>query len=192
VDNLTTRELRPPWYCGRVAPGRERAFERGLRRWSVATYFPVHLRNVTRTRYDWQTQSNKPQSYTRELALFPGYVFAQLDLSDWPWLRERIAHKPQWIAFGGTPAQIPVELIEQLQTSEQNGFVQPVQQFREGDELEICESGIWYSRRGILASDPDRRILTLHLIAESYALQPTQVLTKLKIDRANVRSANYV
>ena len=190
VDNTTTSGLRLPssnpiWYCGRVSPGRERAFERGLRRLAIPTYFPVHLRIQTRNRYDWRTQNSKSQVYEREYALFPGYIFAALERGQWPLIRERIAYKPNWLDFGSGPVQIPIELIEQLQLNEQNGFVQVREGLCVGDELEIT-GGVWFGRKGILASDPDRRILTLHLIAESYSLQPTQVLTKLKIDRNQV------
>lgn len=196
MENHTTSGLRlpesnPTWYCGRVSPGRERAFERGLRRFQIPTYFPVHLRSIGRENYDWRTKANVNKPYTREFALFPGYVFAAFDQANWPLIRERIAHKPNWLNFGSGPVQIPIELIEQLQMNERDGFVQlDMAEFRAGDELEVTE-GVWAGRRGLLASDPDRRILTLHLIAESYALQPEQVLTKLSIERTAVRLASH-
>lgn len=121
------------------------------------------------------------------MPLFPGYVFVRLEDGVWALIRERQAYRPSWLMFDGRPAQMPIELIEDLRAREENGFVKLMDEdFKEGDELEITE-GLWRGRRGLLASDPDRRILTLHLIAESYALQPTQVLTKLKIDREQVR-----
>jgi transcription antitermination factor NusG len=195
VDNLATSGLRlpnQPWYCGRVSPGRERAFERGLRRFAIPTYFPVHLRSVDRPYYDWRIKATASRPYTREFPLFPGYVFAAFDQSEWPLIRERIAYKPNWLNFGSGPVQIPVELIEQLQANERDGFVQlqSDDKFQVGDELKITE-GILAGRVGLLASDPDQRVLTLHLIAESYALQSVRVVTKLRIDRSAVRLASY-
>lgn len=195
MDNFpTTSGLRlptpnPTWYCGRVSPGRERAFECGLRRFDIPTYFPVHLRVQTRKQYDWRTQDSKPQTYEREVALFAGYIFAALQPGQWSLIRERIAYKPNWLDFGSGPVQIPIELIEQLQANEHQGFVQVESEtLHAGDELEITE-GVWYGRKGILASDPDRRILTLHLIAESFSLQPVKTLTQLKVERQFVRRA---
>lgn len=101
-------------------------------------------------------------------------------------IRERQSYRPSWLTFNGKPAQIPIEVIEGVRASEVGGFVRLESDFRAGDELEITE-GLWAGRKGLLASDPDKRILTLHLIAESYALQPTRVVTKLKIDREQVR-----
>lgn len=92
--------------------------------------------------------------------------------------------------FDGTPVQFPIEILEELAQREVNGFIQLPKEteLHEGDEVEITD-GIWRGCRGLLASDPDRRIVTLHLLAESYALQSTQVMTKLKIDRQQVRRA---
>lgn len=125
------------------------------------------------------------------MPLFPGYVFVVLADGVWALIRERIAYKPNWLTCDGRPAQIPAEVVETLQAEERNGFVQIGQSvdYHEGDEVEISEPGIWYGRKGILASDPDRRVLTLHLIAESYALQPALITTRVKIDREYVRSA---
>jgi len=194
VDNSTTSGLRSftsdqPWYCGRVPPGRERAFERGLHRFDIPTYLPVHKRSLTRNQYDYTAPDrNRVQTYTREMPLFPGYVFVSLADGAWMLIRERQSYRPSWLAFNGKPAQIPIEVIEDVQSREVNGFVRLDSDFSAGDELEITD-GVWAGRKGLLASDPDRRILTLHLIAESYALQPTQVMTKLKIDREQVRLA---
>lgn len=182
VENATTSGLRlpsadHPWYCGRVASGRERPFERGLHRFGIHTYFPVYNRSIARA-FD---------TYTREMPLFPGYVFVSLYDGQWPLIREKQSYKPQWLMVNGRPAQIPTELLEELAGREVNGFVRlPQTELKEGDEVEVTD-GLMRGQRGLLASDPARRIVTLHLIAESYALQPTQVLTKLKIDREQVR-----
>lgn len=176
TSGLRLPTTQDPWYCGRVASGRERPFERGLHRFGINTYFPVHQRTIAR-HFD---------SYTREMPLFPGYVFVSLYDGQWPLIREKQSYKPQWLMVNGTPAQIPTELLEELAQREVNGFVQMSSDLREGDEVEVTD-GLMRGQRGLLASDPARRIVTLHLIAESYALQPTQVLTKLKIDREQIR-----
>lgn len=198
VDMLATSGLRllnsqSPWYCGRVAPGRERAFERGLHRFEIPTYFPVHSREIKRRHYNWRTKDNDIRTYPREMPLFPGYVFVALDDGVWSLIRERVAYKPRWLTCDGVPAQFPIELLARLQAEEQNGFVQIATEpeYQEGDEMEITGPGIWYGRRGILASDPARRVLTLHMIAESYSLEPTLVVSRVQFERRDVRLASH-
>jgi len=191
VDFATNR-LRTPsaWYCAQVASGRERQLEGALSRFGIPTYFPVHSYEIKRNHYNWRTQRNEPRPLQRTSAMFPGYVFVALD--DYGWARTRsieVARKPRWLNFGAGPVQIPQELITLLQSQEQDGAVQLAPEYREGDELEVTD-GIWHGRRGILASDPTRRIFTLHMIAESYALEPTTVVTRLRIDRGMVRLAH--
>lgn len=186
TSGLRLLETQSPWYCGRVAPGRERAFERGLHRFEIPTYFPVHKKQISRKQYNWRTQENDVKPYTREMALFPGYVFVALEEGEWSLIRERQSYRPSWLMIDGRPVQFPVELIQDIQARETNGFVRLETEFVAGEELEITD-GVWRGHRGLLASDPDRRTLTLHMIAESYALNPSQVLTRLKIDREYVR-----
>lgn len=194
MENFTTSGLRTPdlqkiWYCGRVLSGRERLFERTLRRFGIETYFPMCVKFIPFKHEDDRGRVLRQGVREHRSPLFPGYVFAALD--DYGWVRTRsveIDRKPRWLDFGSGPVQIPVELIEDIRAREEHGFVTLLEEeeLTEGEEVEVL-SGAFVGRRGLLASDPERRTVTLHLIAESYALQPTQVLTKLKIDREQVR-----
>ena len=80
-------------------------------------------------------------------------------------------------------------ILEELQSREQAGFVQlDSREYQEGDEVEITD-GVYRGWRGLLASDPDRRVLTLHMITESYALEPSLLLKTVKIERRYTRLA---
>ena len=195
MQNHTTRGLRlletqAPWYCGRVPSGRERCFERGLHRFGIHTYFPVHQRELTRHKYNYRTKNDDLVGYNREMPLFPGYVFVSLADGDWTMVRDRQAYRPTWLRVNGQMAEIPFSILEELQSREQLGFVQLLkeQEYEEGDELEVTD-GIYRGWRGLLASDPDRRILTLHMITESYALEPALLVKTVKIERQYTRLA---
>ena len=127
-------------------------------------------------------------TYTREMPLFPGYVFVSLADGQWSVIRERQAYRPAWLEVNGRPVQIPIDVLEEINSREDSYGRVKLDDYAEGDELEVTE-GVWRGYRGLLASDPARRVLTLHLIAESYALQPTTILTKLKVERTQVRRA---
>jgi len=194
IDSFADKELRTPtsWYCGRVNAGRERLFERTLRRFGIETYIPVTTKKIPYEQRDDRDRILRQGVINREAPLFPGYVFASLD--DYGWARTRsveVARKPQWLDFGSGPVQIPVELIKELRDREQNGFIQTIptpEPYHLGDELEVTD-GLWRGWRGILSSDPDRRLLTLHMIAESYELNPQLLMKTVKIDREHTRRA---
>lgn len=163
-----------------------------MHRFGIHTYFPVHIREIVRSRWNWRTQQNERQTYTRERPVFPGYVFAMLDPGVWALIRERVAYRPKWLTCDGAPAPIPIQLIEDLRERELNGFVQlecASTEYKQGDELEVTD-GVYRGWRGILSSDPDRRILTLHMITESYALEPTMIIRPVKVDREHLRRVN--
>jgi len=191
VEESTTSGLRTSeseWYCGRVTAGRERLLERALHRFDIETYLPVYSRTVGRRQYDWHSGRDRQKLYSREFPLFAGYVFVLLD--DYGWVRSRsieVGRKPEWLDFGSGPVKISSELIEELRAREQNGLVRLDQEeYREGDELEITV-GVMSGMRGILSSDPDRRMVTLMVLAETYALQSETVAHKVCVARENTR-----
>src|SRR6185436_7094998 len=97
---------------------------------------------------------------------------------------------PKWLDFGSGPVVIPPDLIADLRARETNGFVQllPAQEeeYQEGDELEIT-NGSFCGFRGILASDPTRRMVTLHMLVEGYALQSNLLQKTIIIPRNDTR-----
>lgn len=196
MENNATNGLRTlqTWYCGRTNSGRERLFERTLRRFGIETYIPVTPKRIPYEHHDDNGKLLRHGTINRECPLFPGYVFAALD--DYGWARTRsveVARKPRWLDFGSGPVQIPVELIEDLREREQNGFIATIEEaevYHQGDELEVTD-GVYRGWRGILSSDPERRVLTLHMITESYALEPTRIIRPVKIEREYTRRVSY-
>lgn len=144
----------PAWYAVQTKPRQEQVALANLSRQHYRGFLPL-ISVPKRRRGRWQ-ESIEP--------LFPGYLFASLDLC-----REDTAPIRSTrgvvglVRFGAGPRPVPAQIIERLQAADAagDGVIRREQAFSEGDPVEIV-SGPLAGLRGIfLAKSGAERVHVL-------------------------------
>jgi len=95
--------------------------------------------------------------------LFPRYLFVKLDLASSCWrpIRSTLGVS-QLICRGDLPAAVPVGIVEELQSQEnEKGLVVPDWGFKEGDRVQVT-SGALLNQIGLFQTvDKDQRVIIL-------------------------------
>jgi transcriptional antiterminator RfaH len=136
------------WYLLQTKPRQaERALEH-LERQAYSCFLPLqHVERVVRGRRQQQVRP-----------LFPNYLFIQLDeqLDNWMPIRSTRGVS-RFVSFGGLPAQVPHELIEQLRERPipAGSLLQP------GDRVRITCGSFADMEAIFLAHDDEERVLLL-------------------------------
>ncbi|WP_170984384.1 transcription termination/antitermination NusG family protein [Rhodoligotrophos defluvii] len=109
----TTLNLR--WFAVETAPQREAFAYHNLLQRNVITFLPQRLRTVRHAR----------RLQTEKVALFPGYIFVQLDLGQHRWRDiNRIPGVRQILTSGGKPVPVKIGVIESLiESSDDHGII---------------------------------------------------------------------
>jgi transcriptional antiterminator RfaH len=103
----------------------------------------------------WRTSRTRAK---RVSALFPGYLFTRIELQ-WRDIRTLPGViKP--VMCGDEPAHVPDEVITEIRSREQNGFVFLPKRRLQGDRVQIV-SGLLAGRRGRYAGMSHRHIKVL-------------------------------
>ena len=123
------------WYLIYTKPKMEDVAQENLERQGFATYLPkISINKRCRGRY-------------REMieAMFPRYVFIKLNMQvdNLMPIRSTIG-VANMVRFGGLPAQVPVGLVSELQSSaDENGLqYAPSETFQEGDQVEFINGAL--------------------------------------------------
>lgn len=145
------------WYVIHTKPRKEGTVMTLLERAGIECYAPQYRsRRVRRGRYADTVQH-----------LFPGYVFARLQISTQLWKVTYTRGVKNVVAIGGRPISVPDEAIEFIRTREQNGYIQGLgEEFAEGDTIEILD-GPFAGLQGVFLrpmSDSDRALVLLSAI----------------------------
>lgn len=151
------------WLCCQTQSGREPLQAAVFARVGVISYLPLYSHHVT-TKYT---------SYSRQSALFPGYLFAAPDEQGWARLKSlECAVKPRWLDWGRGPIQIPLELIEEIRAREENGLVkldrvQAYDLYALGDEIQVT-GGPFRDYRGLFVANANKRLVTLRVLSAAF------------------------
>jgi len=146
------------WYAVSVRPRHEKLVTRHLEYQGLNHFLPVY-RSVRR----WKDRRKE-----LDMALFPGYVFVNLDLRD----RLRVLRAPgavQFVTFQGQPAAIPDSEIRALEASLSAGLrVQPHPYLRQGARVRL-KRGPLVGAEGIMIRRKERfrLVLSIDLIMRS-------------------------
>lgn len=118
------------WYLVYTKAKGEELAKQNLERQGFTTYLPKIQRS--------KRHKGKYQPVIE--ALFPRYLFIQLDTKtdNWMPIRSTIGVSSM-IRFGGIPARVPEDLVEDLRNNENDAGVRVEQEirYREGDEVEV-------------------------------------------------------
>jgi transcription antitermination factor NusG len=150
------------WYAVSVRPRHEKVVTRHLERQGLNYFLPVY-RSVRR----WKDRRKE-----LDMALFPGYVFVNLNLRD----RLGVLQAPgvvQFVTFQGQPAAVPESEIRALESSLSPGlWPQPHPYLRQGKKVRV-KNGPLVDAEGIMIrrKEGSRLVLSIDLIMRSVMLE---------------------
>jgi transcriptional antiterminator RfaH len=110
-----------------------------------------------------------------EEAMFPGYLFIELDASgtgqSWAPIRSTFGVS-KLVSFGGQPAKVDTRLITQLQRHEQSRFETPTHLFNQGEKVMVVE-GPFAGLEAIYQMDnaEQRCMVLLNMLSKQVPLQ---------------------
>jgi len=150
------------WYAVSVRPRHEKAVTRHLEHRGLNYYLPLY-RSVRR----WKDRRKE-----LDMALFPGYVFVNIDAGS----RPEVLRAPgvvRFVSFQGQPAVVPSSEIRALEIGISAGCQpRPHPYLREGKRVRV-KSGPLTSTEGILVRRKEglRLVLSIDLIMRSVMLE---------------------
>jgi transcription antitermination factor NusG len=150
------------WYAVSVRPRHEKVVSRHLELQGLNYFLPVY-RSVRR----WKDRRKE-----LDMALFPGYVFVNLDLRD----RLDVLRAPgvvQFVTFRGQPAAVPDSEIRALELSLSAGLrPQPHPYLHKGKRVRV-KSGPLVDAKGIIIRRKEgfRLVISIDLIMRSVMLE---------------------
>ena len=150
------------WYAVSVRPRHEKLVTRHLEHQGLNHFLPVY-RSVRR----WKDRRKE-----LDMALFPGYVFVNLNLRD----RLRVLRAPgavQFVTFQGQPAVIPDSEIRALESSLSAGLrLQPHPYLHQGARVRL-KRGPLVGAEGIMIRRKERfrLVLSIDLIMRSVVFE---------------------
>lgn len=142
------------WFAVQTLSGQEPKALLNLRRQAYTTFFPAFRRQVRHARRtSWKNQ-----------ALFPGYVFVHLDLTQDRWYPINSTQGVcRLVSFCGRPACLPQGLVERLaEATDEAGTIRLAESLVSGDKVRVL-SGAFADWIGQVAALPDRDRATILL-----------------------------
>ena len=173
-SGLSVDRAMQPWFAVHTQGGREDVAEAHLRAKCERVFCPRYRQRVI--------LHGRRREVVRPL--FPGYLFAAFDPSR-EFKAVHYAHGVRGVvAFGGSPAEVPVDLLRNIEAGMRDGFVvlQPPP-LQVGDRIEIT-AGPFKGYTGILAAHRSgaERVAVL--------LDTLKFNANAIVDRAAVRALN--
>jgi len=161
----------PHWYALYTCPRHEKRVLQQIERRQISCFLPLYL-SVRR----WKDRRKE-----LALALFPGYVFVQISLSN----KLKVLDLPgvvQFVSFGGQPVALPEYQIETLRNRlSGTGKIVPHPYLKAGRKVRV-RSGPFEGLEGVILRRKDRcrLIFSIDLIQRSLAIE---------MDEADVEAA---
>jgi transcriptional antiterminator RfaH len=150
------------WYVIYTKPRQEEVAKINLERQGYVTYLPM-IRQVRRRR---------GQRISVVAPMFPRYMFIQLDSHTDNWAPIRSTRGvTELVKFAHRPAEAPPELVEMLQSREDEQGIQvlPADDFKAGGRVRITEGGLAGYEGVFLARTSRHRVAVLLEIMGKYA-----------------------
>ena len=150
------------WYALYTCARHEKRVAEQIERRQLSCFLPLY-RSIRR----WKDRRKE-----LELALFPGYVFVHMSLSN----KLQVLEVPgvvRFVSFDGQPAVLPEEEIETLRNRLSNGAkIEPHPYLRVGRKVRV-RSGPFQGLEGVIRRRKDRcrLIFSIDLIQRSLAIE---------------------
>jgi transcription elongation factor/antiterminator RfaH len=122
------------WYAVRTQPAQERRAEFQLRQQGYVTFLPLLKKSVRHARKLRQVRA----------ALFPGYLFVQLDLDRDRWRSVNSTYGVSGLIMGGDqPMPVPVGVVESfINLTQADGLVDFTPNLKLGAEVVLVSGGL--------------------------------------------------
>lgn len=163
AENLSAQHLSSEhWYVVTVRPRHEKTVTRHFEHRGLNYFLPVY-----RSKRRWKDRHKE-----LDMALFPGYVFVNLNLRD----RLGVLQSPgvsQFVTFQGQPAAVPDLEIRALESGLSAGLrAQPHPYLRQGKKVRV-KSGPLVNAEGIMLRRKEgfRLVLSIDLLMRSVMLE---------------------
>jgi len=157
-----SQNLQPRWYALYTCARHERRVAEQIERRQLSCFLPSY-RSVRR----WKDRRKE-----LELALFPGYVFVHMSLSN----KLKVLQVPgvvQLVSFQGQPAALPAEEIEALRNRlSGSAKIEPHPYLRAGRKVRV-RTGPFQGLEGVIVRRKERcrLIFSIDLIQRSLAIE---------------------
>ena len=147
------------WYAVSTKPHQERQAESNLQRLGVETFCPqLKQRKMIR---------RVPQTVIRPL--FPGYLFARLNIEEQYRTVTFARGVRRIVTFGSTPARVEEELIQGIKTRLCNGYVSPIPRLLAPGQVVKIQDGPLSGMEAVFEREtPDHQRVVLLLRALAY------------------------
>ena len=153
------------WYAIQTKPRQESLAVTNLERQGFSCYLPLITLEKLR----------RGKKVMVEEAMFPGYLFIELDASgtgqSWAPIRSTFGVS-KLVSFGGQPAKVDGRLISQLQNHEQSRFETPTHLFNQGEKVVVLD-GPFAGLEAIYQMDnaEQRCMVLLNMLSKQVPLQ---------------------
>jgi len=161
-ETSPTQSPQPSWYALYTCARHEKRIVQQIERRRLSCFLPLY-RSVRR----WKDRRKE-----LELALFPGYVFVHMSLSN----KLKVLEVPgvvRLVSFNGQPAAVPTEEIEALRNRlSGSAKIEPHPYLRAGRKVRV-RSGPFQGLEGVIVRRKDRcrLIFSIDLIQRSLAIE---------------------
>ena len=158
----------PTWYVARTKTGGELRARLNLERQGFGTFLPREPRQMKRGR----------QQVVVLKALFPGYIFVDLDLTSprWGVVNNTFGIARLVTGAEGRPARMPAGSVEALMARvDDDGCLKPPEEIEVGAEMRIVSGAFanWVAEV-VAAPDPTRIRLLLDLMGQKVTVTTTR------------------
>ena len=153
------------WYVIQTKPRQESLASTNLERQGFSCYLPLFSLEKLR----------RGKKVMVEEAMFPGYLFIELDASgtgqSWAPIRSTFGVS-KLVSFGGQPAKVDARLISQLQSHEKTRFETPTHLFNQGEKVVVLD-GPFAGLEAIYQMDnaEQRCMVLLNMLSKQVPLQ---------------------
>ncbi len=169
VSPIASPVTHPRWYLLQCKPLQQARAEQNLQQQGFHFFAPLH--RVQKLR--------RGKLLVQEEALFPGYVFIQMD-EESPWRALRNTKGvSRVVSFGDRPLPVPEGLVAALQQRMAQPDVAPQALYRPGDRVLITDGCFKHLEAIVQAVTPQQRIVVLlNILSTQQAVQlPLDVVT---------------
>lgn len=141
------------WHLAQLRPNCAQIALRNLARQGLTVFNPTQT----------QTTRRGQKFLTREVQLFPGYLFIRLDpRSSDPRAVNGTLGVARLVSFGDRPAPVPARLVEELiARCDSQGHLQPPPEIAPGDRVRLASGPFAEFVSTVEAITPDRRVWIL-------------------------------
>lgn len=157
-DKLVIKMLN--WYLVQLKPNGHRLAKANLERQGFKTFLP--LQNVTKR--------SAHKFVDRNVPLFPGYMFVELDTAQNAWRKvNSTLGVARIVSLGGTPTPVPSAIVNEfISRCDGEGILRPTQGIEVGQDVQVLRGPFANFVAKVEEISPDQRVwILIDLLGQS-------------------------